>query len=257
MMNIQGRIRADILTGAYNAGKNGAHLGSSLSIVEILLAIERCYHPDQDAFILSKGHGALGYYAFLHQSGRITDEQFSTFEVNGGDFPGQPSRSRENGILFSSGSLGMGMPYAVGAALAKRKDGGKVYVLLGDGELNEGSIWEAAMSASQQKLSNLVAIIDRNRLQSDGRTEDIINLSIAEAFRSFGFHVIECAGHNLHDLQNALLSNGGLKPTVIVADTIKGKGVSFMENDDEWHHHVLKKREYQEAMQQVEETYGD
>lgn len=255
-ISIEGRTRLDILAAALSAGKNGAHVAPSLSDAEICLSILMRYKENEDSVILSKGHGALGYYAAMHQVGLITDEQFGSFEQNGGEFPGQPSRSKNNKIEYSSGSLGMGLPYALGVALAKKKTSGKVYVVVGDGELNEGSNWEAAALANRYSLDNLVVIVDKNDLQSDGVCKDIVGQNLLALWQAFGWHVEECDGHSLSDLNQRFECEHIGKPLVILARTIKGKGVSFMEHNNAWHHAVLKEDDYNKAVQEVRDTYG-
>lgn len=254
-MMIEGKIRKDILEAAKSTGRIGAHIASSLSLVEIMSAIFEIYDNQNDSIILSKGHGALGMYASMHQYGIISDEQFFSFEKNGGEFPGQPCKSKANRIEYSSGSLGMGLPYAVGVAEAK-KTYGKVYVVLGDGEMNEGSNWEAVALAKQLKLGNLIAVIDSNKMQSEGRCADIICMDLEAIFNSYGWRVISCDGHNRKALKNALIVGCNKVPVVIVANTIKGMGVSFMENNNEWHHHTLSNDEYNMAVKEIGERYG-
>jgi Transketolase, N-terminal subunit len=255
-LTVEGRARKDILDAAFSVGQTGAHLAPSLSLVEIAIAVLKNKDPERDSFILSKGHGALGYYAVMHQLEMITDEQFQSFEVNGGEFPGQPSRSSSNGIEYSSGSLGMGLSYGVGVAYAKRAVNGKVYVVLGDGELNEGSIWEAASLASQLKLGNLIAVVDNNGMQSDGFCEEIINMDMMKLWTAHGWHVVKCNGHSVEELEAALKEIKQDHPLVVLGQTIKGKGVSFMEKNNEWHHHVLKEQEYWLAVNEIGERYG-
>ncbi len=256
MISIEGRTRIDILNAAYSAGKNGAHIAPSLSDVEICLSILSGFNEKEDSFILSKGHGALGYYAAMHQVGMISDDQFDSFESNGGEFPGQPSRSSNNKIEYSSGSLGMGLPYALGVALAKKKSSGKVFVVVGDGELNEGSNWEAAALASQYKLDNLIVIVDNNSLQSDGNCDDIVGQDLMKLWNAYGWQVQECNGHSVSELKSVYESVHVDKPLAVLAKTTKGKGVSFMENDNAWHHAVLKEDEYRKALQEIGGTYG-
>lgn len=255
-ISIEGRTRLDILNASLSAGKSGAHIAPSLSDVEICLSILMRYKENEDSFILSKGHGALGYYAAMHQIGIITDEQFDSFEKNGGEFPGQPSRSATNKIEYSSGSLGMGLPYALGVALAKKKTSGIVYAVVGDGELNEGSNWEAAALASQYKLDNLVVIVDKNSLQSDGNCEDIVGQNLLALWQAYGWHVEECDGHSLDLLEQSYECEHAGKPLVILARTVKGKGVSFMEHNNAWHHAILKEDDYNKAVQEVRDAYG-
>lgn len=255
-ISIEGRTRIDILNAAYSAGRSGAHIAPSLSDVEICLSILMDFKEKEDSFILSKGHGALGYYAAMHQVGMIRDDQFESFEINGGEFPGQPSRSLHNKIEYSSGSLGMGMPYALGVALAKKNSLGRVYVVVGDGELNEGSNWEAAALASQYKLDNLIVVVDNNHLQSDGKCEEIVGQNLPGLWNAYGWRVEECDGHSIAELKEAFSSEHKDKPLVVLAKTTKGKGVSFMENDNIWHHAVLKEEDYQKAVQEIGGAYG-
>lgn len=256
LISIEGRTRIDILNAAYSAGKNGAHIAPSLSDVEICLSILLYFYEKEDSFILSKGHGALGYYAAMHQVGMISDDQFASFESNGGEFPSQPSRSLNNKIEFSSGSLGMGLPYALGVALAKKRLSGRVFVVVGDGELNEGSNWEAAALASQYKLDNLIVIVDNNRLQSDGICDDIVGQNLIKIWNAYGWEIKECDGHSVSELKGVYESTHVNKPLVVLAKTTKGKGVSFMENDNAWHHAVLKEDDYKMALQEIGDTYG-
>lgn len=255
-LSIEGRIRVDILTAAHSVGRNGAHIAPSLSDAEICLAILEDFDEEKDSFILSKGHGALGYYAAMHQVGMITDEQFASFEQNGGEFPGQPSRGLNNKIEYSSGSLGMGLSYGLGAALGKRKAGGTVYVVVGDGELNEGSNWEAAALISQYGLDNVIVIVDNNGLQSDGNCNNIVGQDLALLWNAYGWKVEFCDGHSTMDLKDKLHSIQKGKPLVVMANTVKGKGISFMEHNNAWHHAVLKDEDFQKAVQEIKETYG-
>ena len=255
-LSIEGRIRIDILTAAHSAGRSGAHIAPSLSDAEICLAILEDFDAEKDSFILSKGHGALGYYAAMHQLGMITDEQFASFEQNGGEFPGQPGRSLNNRIEYSSGSLGMGLSYGLGVALGKRKAGGTVYVVVGDGELNEGSNWEAAALVSQYGLDNVVVVVDNNGLQSDGNCKDIVGQDIALLWRAHGWKVESCDGHSIVDLKDKLYSVHKGRPLAIIANTVKGKGISFMEHNNTWHHAVLKDEDFQKALREIGETYG-
>ena len=255
---LSGWTRVDILNAALAAGKKGAHIAPSLSLVEICLAAIKNFNDNKDNFILSKGHGALGYYAVMHQLKMISGEQFNSFEQDGGDFPGQPSRSINNKIEFNSGTLGVGLSYGVGNALAKKynKSEGLVYVLLGDGELNEGSNWEAVSLAARLKLDNLIALVDNNNLQSDGKCEDIFNLNLEKIFEAHGWNVIKCDGHSIVEIEESIKNRKPDVPNVILAQTVKGKGVSFMENNNAWHHQVLKEAEHEQAINEVKERYG-
>lgn len=255
-LTLEGKIRADILNAAHNAGKSGAHIAPSLSLAEIALAVLEAQDVNKDSIILSKGHGALGYYAAMHQMGLISDEQFDSFEKNGGEFPGQPSRTKNNNIEYSSGSLGMGLSYGLGVAMAKKQDKGKVFVVLGDGELNEGSNWEAAALASQYKLDNMIAIVDNNKLQSDGACDTIVGQNYPEIWKAYGWEVASCDGHSIKDILDTINSRHINKPLAILAKTTKGKGISFMENDNSWHHAALNDADYERAMKEIGEAYG-
>ena len=248
-------IRKNILRLAYKAGNKGAHIAPSLSMVEIgSVLFSDVMRKDQDFFILSKGHGGLGYYTAMAEGGFITPEQLETFEDNGGQFPGQPSRSKENGIQFSSGSLGMGLSYGAGLAWEAKREGQdrNVYVYLGDGELNEGSNWEAAMFIPYKGLNNVTAIVDKNGMQSDGFSADILDVDLGKLFEACGWEVVECDGHDEEDIYRAF-EKVTEKPKAIIAKTVKGKGVSFMENDRIWHHNHMNEEQYNAAIKEVEE----
>jgi transketolase len=250
----------NILRLAAKAGAEGkgAHIAPSLSMAEILAALFVGVMRPRDVFILSKGHGGLAYYAALREAELISSEQLESFEANGGDFPGQPSKTTENGIVFSSGSLGMGLTYACGLAIAAKRlgDDRRIYVLLGDGELNEGSNWEAVMLAKQQGLGNIVAIVDHNGMQSDGASAEILDVDLESAFRAFGWQTRTCDGHSVDELAEALELPPELPkeeiPRVILARTVKGHGVSFMENNNAWHHSRLNDEQYRDAVEEME-----
>lgn len=256
MENVARNIRKNIIRLSYQAGKKGTHIASSLSLVEILLVLfQDNFDYEKDKFILSKGHGGLGYYSVLHAVNQITREQLDTFEKNGGDFPGQPSKQLDTGILYSSGSLGLGLSYGIGHAWSMKVNSkaGKVVVVLGDGELNEGSVWESVMLARHLGLSNLLAIVDWNGMQSDGFSKDILNMELPQIWASFGWDVIVCNGHDVVELQKAYTqqNKGGEKPKVVLAETVKGKGVSFMEGNKEWHHGHLSDNQYDAAIKEL------
>ena len=182
-------------------------------------------------------------------------EELDSFEVDGACLHGHAFRNVEKGIEFSGGSLSMGMSFAVGQALACKKKGlnNRVYTIVGDGECDEGLIWEAAMAASNFHLDNLTIIVDCNQMQYDGLTKDVMdNSSLAEKFAAFGFDTVEVDGHNCEELINNLLVTSN-RPRCVVAHTIKGKGVSFMEGNREWHHHTLSDQEYALARKEVED----
>lgn len=264
------RMRLKALEMAYKSGKNGAHLGGGLSAIEILATL---YHnilqvdstnpfdDNRDRLIVSKGHCVLAYYTALYEKGFLNDEDLEQFEKNGYHWHGHAMRDLGHGIEFSGGSLSMGMSFAVGEALACKAKGlkSRVFVLIGDGECDEGLVWEAAMSAAHNKLDNLCVIVDRNRLQYDGETVEVLNTdSLAEKFQAFGFNVVEVDGHDCEALAGVFsnqLSVVNGKPHCVIANTIKGKGVSFMENDKTWHHHTLNETQYSQAREEVE--YAD
>lgn len=258
-------MRKNIINLAHQAGSNGAHIGPALSIVEIMsvlyLHVMNIKPSDptwaqRDRFILSKGHGALGFYVALYEAGVISKEDLYTYEVNGSLFPGQPSKKLQKGIEYSGGSLGLGLSYGTGIALAarRRNESFNTYVLMGDGELNEGSVWESVMFAKHNKLSNLTAIIDRNNMQSDGSSDDIIGLDIEAMWKGFGWEVITCNGHDVRQLTEAFQYVDTDNPKVIIASTVKGKGISFMENSKDWHHNRLTDDLYQKALGELVEA---
>lgn len=253
------RLRMMELT--FKAGKNGSHIGGSLSSVEILatlyneiLQIDFSDFEKRDRLILSKGHAALAQYCALESIGILTKEETDTFEENGSYFISHSKRDIHKGLEFSGGSLGLGMSFAVGVALSCRSKGfqNHVYVILGDGECNEGIIWEALMSVSNYNLDNLTVIVDQNNLQVDGFTETVMNMgSLKDKFTSFGFNTIEIDGHSVTDLLKAFENRAKNRSNAIIARTIKGKGVSFMENKYNWHHNVLNETKYNKAVSEL------
>lgn len=260
------RMRRQILEMTYHAISTGAHIGGSLSMVEIMsvlyLGVLRydatdLKNPVRDRFILSKGHGAMCMYAAMNQAGILTEEELATFKTDDAVFSGHPSMNRDRMIEFSSGSLGQGLSLGVGVCLGLKRAHNeipRVYVLLGDGECNEGSVWEAAMAASHYKLDNLIAVIDKNQLQYDGETEAVMDMDpMAEKWRAFGWDVIQVDGHDVKALYDAFQQERE-KPLAVIADTIKGKGVSFMEGNALWHNNRLTERQYQQALDELKEA---
>ncbi len=256
------RMREHALKMALSAGSNGAHLGGGLSMIEIMATLyggvlrldpKNPSWNDRDRFILSKGHGVLAYYTALAEAGFFPADDLGKFEVNGEFLPGHPVMNQNKGIECSSGSLGMGLSLGIGIALAGKKRGKqyRTFVLMGDGECDEGSVWEAAMAASHFRLGNLVAIIDHNCLQYDGSCRDIMNLENFRAkWESFGWVVAEPDGHDIRQLLEAFSCTGPAdgKPHVVIARTRKGCGVSFMENNACWHHSRLSPEQYETAL---------
>jgi len=260
LINMSRTLRLRILELTYGVTKSGAHVGGGLSCVEILATlygsilkydINNPLDKNRDRFILSKGHSALALFSVLEEVGFLSKEELDQFEVNGSSYYAHASRNLLKGIEFSGGSLSLGLSFAVGVALACKKEGLKnnIYVLLGDGECDEGLVWESLMSASHFNLTNLTVIVDCNRLQSDGFTIDVMNhASLANKFNAFGFNVLEIDGHDLNLLNKSFKSKDLSKPNAIIAHTVKGKGVSFMENNKKWHHGSLSKNEYELAV---------
>ena len=249
---------------ALHAGSNSAHIGGALSLTDIvaclyssIIKIDKTNpeNEDRDRFILSKGHACLILYSALMEVGIISKSEIKNFESDNSDLPGHPVINRKKGIEFSNGSLGMGLSVGIGVALALKKKEKKnnVYVSMGDGECNEGSVWEAAMAASNFKINNLVAIIDKNNFQQTGSTDEIMkNKNLKEKWSSFGWNVIEIDGHNIEEIYDSLTINGIKdKPKLILANTIKGKGLRFAENKNEWHHSILTQKFYDEAIKDI------
>ena len=256
-------MRLKMLEISYNCTLS-THLGGGLSMTEMMATLyARVLRFDKkdprwegrDRFILSKGHGVLGYFSALVAAGVISEEVYNTFQTNESDLIAHPVMNLDLSIESSNGSLGQGLSMAVGIALAAKKKNAPftTYVLLGDGECNEGSVWEAVMSAGQLRLDNLVAMVDYNKLQSDGSAGQIMDLGdLANKFRAFGWDAYDIDGHKIDQLVNAIEApkvEG--KPRVIVANTVKGKGVSFMENNNEWHHNRLTKANFDLAIAEV------
>jgi transketolase len=247
------RLRKDVLMMIHRA-KSG-HPGGSLSVIDILSVLYfKCLKhnpgwnksPDwenRDRFILAKGHASAALYAVLAEAGYFDKEELKTFRALHSRLQGHPSFGLLPGIEVSTGSLGQGLSMACGVALGLKLDkkNSHVFTILGDGEIQEGQVWEAAMTAAHYKLGNLTAIIDRNCLQIDGNTECIMSLGkISEKWASFGWQVLEINGHDYQEIYEALqksrlIGNQNNTPVVIIANTIKGKGVSFMENNVSWH----------------------
>ena len=263
---IASRVRVDIVKAVHKAGSG--HPGGSLSAADIVTALyfkEMNIDPEnprmegRDKFILSKGHAGPVQYAALAERGYFPVEDFMTLRKLGSKFQGHPNRDKVPGIEMSTGSLGQGFGVAVGMAMAGKldKSEGRVYVLLGDGELQEGLIWEAAMAAGHYGLDNLCAIVDWNGLQIDGNNDDVMTVKpIDEKFAAFGFNVLVIDGHNFEEIFAAFDAARACKgkPTVIVAKTHKGRGVSFMEDQAGWHG---KAPNEEQAKQAVEELGGE
>lgn len=259
-------VRLDIIEMLFKAGSG--HLGGSLSATDILVALffaemrfktgDACW-PDRDRFILSKGHGAPAYYAVLARLGYFPREDLATLRQFGSILQGHPDSACTPGVEIPTGSLGQGLSVANGLALSSRLNGrkGRVYVLLGDGEIQEGQIWEAAMTAAHYGLDNLTAIVDRNRLQIDGRTAEVMSLEpLPQKWQAFGWHTLEVDGHDIAALLAAFQACREVKgkPSMIIANTVKGKGVSIFENQKKYHGVVPTPEEYQQALKELQAT---
>lgn len=242
----------------------GGHTGADLSQVEIVTALyfrllncapDRLNDPERDIYIQSKGHAAGGYYCCLAEAGYFPKEWLPTYQHADSKLPGHPVKHKTPGVELNTGALGHGLPVAVGLALAAKKSGSsrKIYVVTGDGELAEGSNWEAALVAAHYGLDNLIIINDKNKLQLAGFTKDIMKTDpLDEKWKAFGMEVSECEGNNLDSLVTTLenLPQTG-KPHVVIAHTIKGAGISFIEGRPEWHHKVPKGDEVTKALEEL------
>ncbi len=260
------KIRKNILLMSYTAGSSSAHFGGALSIVEIVSTLFASIMKiskgkpdweDRDRFILSKGHACLAYYAALSEVGYLEEKELLTFEKNGTNLLGHPVKNKNLGIDFSNGSLGMGLSLGIGLALAfkKKKKNNNVFVILGDGECNEGSVWEAAMAAPNLNLNNLYTIIDKNNFQQTGSNEEIMNLkNLKQKWSEFGWDTFEVDGHNTSELYKYFNQPENKKPKALIANTVKGKGFSFSENDNEWHHKVISKSIYEKGILELEKN---
>jgi len=267
LKKIAQELRVDVIRILTEAGSG--HPGGSLSAVEIITALffhkmrhrpDDPFWSDRDRFILSKGHCTAIYYATLAKAGYIPQEELFTFRklgsrLQGHPYPGPPDR-RVPGIEAATGSLGQGLSIAIGMALAGRlaRKAHRVYPLLGDGECQAGQVWEAAMLAPKYRLDNLCAIVDQNRIQNDDFVERTLSLEPFRAkWEAFGWHVIQVNGHEISEVVQALEDVEGVKgkPSVIIAGTVKGKGVSFMENNPEWHGKAPTREEAERAVQEI------
>ena len=257
------RMRLNGLEMAKATGERGAHLGGSFSCIEILSVLYGAVleynvadpkNPQRDRFLPSKNHCTLAHFPALYEAGFIPKEELLEFQKDGGRLTGYP-KNLDVGLEYSGGSLGQAIGVGIGMAISMKEAGlsQKVFVMMGDGELNEGSIWEAFMFAAHHRMDNLVAIIDRNHLSYDGDTEDVMAIEpLDKKMEAFNWNVISCDGHDTQSLLNAFASIKEGLPNIIIADTIKGKGVSFIENHREWHHHALTDDQYLQAKTEIE-----
>jgi len=256
-------VRQEIVKMTSNA--NSGHLGGSLSCVDILVALyfhhlkhnsQNPSWPERDKFVLSKGHAAPALYTTLALSGYFPKEELSTFRNINSRLQGHPDNRKTPGVEVSTGSLGQGLSVAVGMALGFKLAGknNHVYALVGDGELDEGEIWEAAMFASHHKIVNITVLVDRNHGQNDGRTEEVMSIEpLAAKWSAFGWSALEVDGHNIKNILNVLdrsMENRS-KPTVIIAQTVKGKGISFVEGNNDYHAKPLPKELVAQAVAEL------
>ena len=257
------KLRGDIITMLYQAGSG--HPGGALSVLDILVVLyynvlrinpQDHTNPERDRLVLSKGHACPALYAVLADLGFFPSSWLKTLRKIGSPLQGHPDLRKTPGVEMSTGSLGQGLSAANGMALAARLDNSsrRVYAILGDGEAQEGQVWEAAMSAAHNRLDNLTAFLDYNEMQIDGWVRDIKSLEpLASKWKAFGWYVMEVDGHNYNELLEAVNrahSNKGA-PTMIIAHTVKGKGVSFMENQVDWHGKAPDDKQYEIAMKEL------
>jgi transketolase len=258
------KLRRDVLTMIYRAGSG--HPGGALSVLDILVVLyykvmnidpHNYRDPRRDRLVLSKGHACPALYAILADRGFFPAQYLETLRRIGSPLQGHPDMRKTPGVEMSTGSLGQGLSAANGMALAARLDKAqrRVYVIMGDGEIQEGQIWEAALTAVHYRLDNLTAFLDYNGLQIDGWNRDVKSLEpIVEKWRAFGWHTLEVDGHDYASLLEAVRRSQVNKgaPTMIIAHTVKGKGISFMENQIDWHGRAPNKEEYAQALVELE-----
>jgi transketolase len=256
---LSGELRLKIL-GLYHKA-NAGHIGCSLSCIDLMVAVLFLNKSQEDTFILSKGHAAAALYASLNTLGEISNEELDTFYLDGTTLPAHPAPRQYKGIPFATGSLGHGLPIATGIAHAAKvkEEESYSFALLSDGETNEGTTWEAAHYAIQNQLDNLIMIIDKNGLQGFGFTDKVLGETASvEKWNAIGFETIELNGHDILSIDQAikdLKSHKNGLPKAIIANTVKGKGVSYMENKLEWHYLPMNKDQYEQATLEVKERY--
>lgn len=260
LKKLQGTLRIKILEMYFKA--NAGHIGSSLSCVDLMIGSLISHRRENEVFLLSKGHAAASLYACLHELGEISDEVLTTFYKNGTILPAHPAPNKIKGIPFATGSLGHGLPISIGIAQANKilENNEFTYVLMSDGETNEGTTWEGGHYAVAKKLDNLIVLIDKNGLQGFGNTDDILGESADKnKWEAMGFEVVEVDGHNVaqihHQIELFKAFKNGI-PKLLIANTVKGKGVSYMENTLEWHYLPMKLENYEIAMNDVKNNYN-
>ena len=257
-------LRREIIESSYATGKIGVHIGPALSAADYLAYLygkqmnvspERVTDENRDRFVLSKGHAYTALYSILSLRDFFSQTEFrANFMTDGGLYPAHPIKQLEKGIECSSGSLGMGISFAVGKAIIAKQTGQKyhIYCLLGDAECEEGPVWEAFIAAAHYKLDNLTVIIDRNRMSVDGNTEELMaQRDMQKKMDAFGFEAVTVDGHDIHQLMEALKHKPEGMPCAIIAETTKGKGVSFIENNKSWHQAILSEKLYHQAVEEL------
>jgi transketolase len=260
LQKLQGKLRLKILEMYFNA--NAGHIGCSLSCIDLMIGSLISHKKENEVFLLSKGHAAASLYACLHELGEISDEVLATYYKNGTTLPAHPAPNKIKGIPFATGSLGHGLPIAIGIAQANKilENEEYTYVLMSDGETNEGTTWEGGHYAVAKGLDNLIVIIDKNGLQGFGNTDDILGVSADKnKWEAMGFEVGEVDGHNVSEIHNQIdlfkARKNGI-PKLLIANTVKGKGVSYMENKMEWHYLPMKAEQYEMAINDVKNNYN-
>ena len=258
-IRLQKELREKILGMYYKA--NAGHISCSLSCIDIMISVLFFEKDKEDVFLLSKGHAAAALYACLNRLGEISDIKLKTFYKEGTTLTAHPSPMKFKGIPFATGSLGHGFSIGTGIAMAKKlkEDKSKVFVLMSDGETNEGTTWEAAHFAVKHNLNNIIIIIDKNKIQGFGKTKDVLGDTAAkEKFDKIGFDAYEINGHNVGEIINVIKlckKSKSNAPKVIIANTIKGKGVSYMENTVDWHYWPMDEKKYLKAIDEIKRKY--
>jgi transketolase len=240
---------------------HAGHLGSGLSDIDLLTYLYRVWLGPADQFILSKGHGASSLYATLHHFGKLTDTELASYYKDGTLLPAHPAPNGVSAIPAATGSLGHGLPIATGMAYSFKnlsQTAARVAALLSDGECNEGSTWEAALFAGHHQLDNLTVVVDANGIQGFGRTEDVLTLEpFAKKWEAFGFSVSECNGHDFSAIHAALSAPASGRPRCLIARTVKGKGITFMENTVEWHYWPMTEAHYGDALIELDRAESE
>ena len=259
LKKLQGTLRLKILEMYFTA--NAGHIGCSLSCIDLMIGSLISHRKENEVFLLSKGHAAASLYACLHELGEISDNVLETYYQNGTTLPAHPAPNKIKGIPFATGSLGHGLPIASGIAQGNKilQNDEYTYVLMSDGETNEGTTWEAAHYAVAKELDNLIVMIDKNGLQGFGNTDSVLGVSADKTkWEAMGFEVVECDGHDVEEIYTQIdlfkARKNGI-PKLLIANTVKGKGVSYMENKLEWHYLPMKAEQYEMAKAEISNNY--